>query len=218
MNKDTVYYNFTNNFDDRIVCNLADLLLNGSVGIFPTDTVYGIGCNAFNEKSINEIFDIKKRSFKKPINVLVCNIDMVKSLTSEISNLEYKLMEKFWPGPLTIIFKKNNNIPQALTSGLNTIGIRMPENDICLILIEQANVPLATTSANISNNSAIVNGNYLLEIFNSKVDFIIDSGISKIGLASTIVSVEDNIITILRNGPITKDDIITEIGGDIIVK
>ena len=218
MNKDTVYYNFTNNFDNRIVGNLADLLLNGSVGIFPTDTVYGIGCNAFNEKSINEIFDIKKRSFKKPINVLVCNIDMVKSLTSEISNLEYKLMEKFWPGPLTIIFKKNNNIPQALTSGLNTIGIRMPENDICLSLIEQANVPLATTSANISNNSAIVNGNYLLEIFNSKVDFIIDSGISKIGLASTIVSVEDNIITILRNGPITKDDIITEIGGDIIVK
>lgn len=218
MNCETVCYDFKNKTNNKIINKLSILINSGAVGIFPTDTVYGIGCNAFDEKAITNIFNIKKRDFKKPINVLVSSIDMVRSITSEISDLEYMLMKKFWPGPLTIILKKNKNIPDILTSGLNTVGVRMPENDICLNLITTANTPLATTSANISNNSAIINGEDLLDIFNKKVSFIIDTGISKIGVASTIVSVQDNIITVLRNGSITKDDIKSAIGGDINVR
>lgn len=194
-----------NNINIKLV---TDKLLSGKVGIFPTDTVYGIGCNAFDEKAINKLFELKSRDYSKPITVLVSNIDMLNNLVANISKEEQKLIDTFWPGALTIIFNKKPGISNLLTSNLDTIGIRMPNNKIALDLLNYANIPLATTSANISGKTAGIKVLDFYNTFNNKVDFIIDNGISDIKIASTVVQIIDNKPHILREGSITKQEII----------
>lgn len=189
--------------------SLSNILINGGVGIFPTDTVYGIGCNAFDDLAIKKLFDYKKRDLSKPINVLISNKKMLDKLVNNISDIEQKLMDSFWPGALTIVFKKNSNVSDLLTAGLDSIGVRMPNNQICLELIDNVGLPLATSSANISNEPPIayINEN-LIKNFNNKVDFILDFGKIDTILPSTIVRVDDDKINILREGPISLNDIL----------
>lgn len=187
----------------------SDILKNGGIGIFPTDTVYGIGCDFQNITSLKKIFEIKERNFNKPINILVSNKEMINKLVKDINPIEKILIDNFWPGPFTIIFNKTSLVPDILTSGLNTVGIRMPKNNICLDLIDEFGSPLATSSANISNeNPTSVIDENLIKNFENKVDFILDSGKIDGGIPSTIVRVEnDNKINILREGPISFNDI-----------
>ena len=187
----------------------SDILKNGGIGIFPTDTVYGIGCDFQNITSLKKIFEIKERNFNKPINILVSNKEMINKLVKDINPIEKILIDNFWPGPFTIIFNKTSLVPDILTSGLNTVGIRMPKNKICLDLIDEFGSPLATSSANISNeNPTSVIDENLIKNFENKVDFILDSGKIDGGIPSTIVRVEnDNKINILREGPISFNDI-----------
>ncbi len=187
----------------------SDILKNGGIGIFTTDTVYGIGCDFQNITSLKKIFEIKERNFNKPINILVSNKEMINKLVKDINPIEKILIDNFWPGPFTIIFNKTSLVPDILTSGLNTVGIRMPKNKICLDLIDEFGSPLATSSANISNeNPTSVIDENLIKNFENKVDFILDSGKIDGGIPSTIVRVEnDNKINILREGPISFNDI-----------
>ncbi len=185
----------------------ADKLKAGGIGIFPTDTVYGIGCSAFNDKAIKKLFFLKERTYTKPINVLISRKDMLSDLVETISLEEQKLIDHFWPGALTIIFHKKKDISNLLTSNLSTIGIRIPNNSIALELLNQVNIPIATTSANISGKSAGINLSNFYDEFNHKVDFMIDDGNSYIGIASTIVQVIDGVPNILREGSITKEQI-----------
>ena len=142
---------FEDNYTENIkVC--TNILKNGGIGIIPTDTVYGIGCIYSNTASINNLYKIKNRNHNKPIAVLISNIDMLNNLINNINSLEKKLIENFWPGPLTIIFNKSDSIPNILNSGLNTIGVRMPNDKICLDIMNLLNIPLAMSSANITNN------------------------------------------------------------------
>ena len=196
----TKYFNFNNlNLED-----CANELKSGGIGIFPTDTVYGIGCDCLNINSINNLYNIKKRNFSKPICILVSNIHMVKKLVTTINPIEQKLMNVFWPGDLTIIFNKSKIVPDLLTSNLDTVGIRMPNNKICLELINKLNHPIATSSANISDEKpALLIDDKLINTFNNKVNFIIDNGIIENGVPSTIVRVENNEIKILREGSIS---------------
>jgi len=189
--------------------SLSNILSNGGVGIFPTDTVYGIGCNAFDDLAIKKLFDYKKRDLSKPINVLISNTLMLNKLVDNISDIEQKLINNFWPGALTIVFKKNPNVSNLLTAGLDSIGVRMPNNQICLELIDNVGLPLATSSANISNEPPIayINEN-LIKNFNNKVDFILDFGKIDTSIPSTIVRVDDDKINILREGPISLDDML----------
>lgn len=186
----------------------SSILKNGGIGIFPTDTVYGIGCDFLNINSLTKLFTVKRRNLNKPINILVSNQEMIYKFIKDISPIERILIDNFWPGPLTIIFNKTNLVPDILTSGLNTIGIRMPKNKVCLDLINEFGSPLATSSANISNESpsSIIDEN-LIKNFENKVDFILDSGKIDGGVPSTIVKVENNKINILREGPISFNDI-----------
>lgn len=189
-------------------------LKSGGIGIFPTDTVYGIGCDAFNINSLQNLYKVKQRSLSKPINMLVSTIDMVKTYVKEIHPIEQKLMESFWPGELTIIFDKSKNVPDLLTSGLSTVGIRMPNNQTCLEIIEKLGRPIAMSSANISSNQPDYSFSELLVDFNEKVDFILEDGELK-GVPSTIVKVENNQLKILREGTISVDDIHKCLGGQI---
>lgn len=143
---------------------------------------------------------------------------MLHKCIKNLNHIEQKLIDYFWPGALTIIFDKNNIVPDILTSGLNTIGIRIPDNKICLELIDKLGRPLATSSANISDKDPAFSINdTIIEDFKNQIDFIIDSGETN-KLPSTIVRVENNEIIILRNGSITKSNIQKCFGGNINVR
>lgn len=201
------YFDFRNNIDLEELKEPAKVIRNGGIVIFPTETVYGIGTNGFDEKSIKKIYELKRRDSNKPISLLVSNMEMVEMVAKDISDLEYKLMRKFWPGPFTIILKKKSIVPDILTSNGDTVGVRMPSGEIAKKLIEYAEVPIAAPSANISGKPSGTDINDIMKDFEGKVDCIIDNGISELGVASTIVKVVDNIPYVLREGIITKEQI-----------
>lgn len=197
----TKYFDWKNNVDESELNKIKEILDNDGVIIFPTDTVYGIACNCFSEKAIKKVFDIKKRPENKPINVLSNNLDKIKLVSKNISEKEKFLIDKYMPGALTIILDKNEKVSNILTAGLDTIGVRIPKNNISLRILENVSYPLATTSANISGDSAGIKITDFLKEFDGVVDAIIDGGETDLKVASTIVRVEsDNKLKIIREG------------------
>lgn len=197
----TKYFNWKDNIDEIELNKIKEILDNDGVIIFPTDTVYGIACNCFSANAIKKIFDIKKRPANKPINVLSNSLDKIKLVSKNISEKEEFLINEYMPGALTIILDKNEKVPDILTAGLETIGVRIPKNNISLRILESVSYPLATTSANISGDSAGIEITDFLEEFDGVVDAIIDGGETDLKVASTIVRVEsDNKLKIIREG------------------
>ena len=197
----TKYFDWNNNVDESELNKIKEILDNDGVIIFPTDTVYGIACNCFSEKAIKKVFDIKKRPENKPINVLSNNLDKIKLVSRNINEKEKFLIDKYMPGALTIILDKNEKVSDILTAGLDTIGVRIPKNNISLRILENVSYPLATTSANISGDSAGIKISDFLKEFDGVVDAIIDGGETDLKVASTIVRVEsDNKLKIIREG------------------
>ena len=184
--------------NNKILKEIVDVLDRDGLIIFPTDTVYGIACNAFSEEAIKKLFKAKQRSFDKPINVVV----------EEINNKEKELINKYFPGNLTIIFNKKKEVSNLLTANKPTIGVRIPDNKIALAILKSYPYPLATTSANISGNETGTKVEDFIDSFKETVDIVIDQGESK-DLPSTIVRVENNEIIVLREGSlkIKKSDI-----------
>lgn len=199
--------NLKDKIDETKLKEVAKVIKEGGVVVFPTETVYGIGVNAFDENAIKKIYDIKKRNYNKPISLLVSNIDMINEVAKDVTKLEYALINNFFPGPLTVILNKKGAIPDIVTSGKDTVGVRMPTNEIALKLIEYAGVPIAATSCNISGKESKVEVIDIIEEFGNQVDYYIDGGKSEIGIGSTIVQITDNKLDILREGPISKDEI-----------
>ena len=181
------------------------ILEKDGVIIFPTDTVYGIGCNCYSEKAIRKIFEIKKRDYQKPINVLTDSVDKMLKI-AKVSQKEKSLVERYMPGALTIILDKKEGLPGVLTSNLDTVGVRIPDDEIALTILKQFPYPLATTSANESGSTAGVEVLDFQEEFDGKVDAIIDGGKTKIQVASTIIRVEENKIKVLREGSIKVEE------------
>ena len=202
-----MYLDFKNNTNYTKLGEPAKIIKNGGLVIFPTETVYGIGTNGLDKNAIKKLYSVKQRPLNKPISLLVNNINMIETVAKNITDLEYALIQKFFPGPLTIILEKKEIVPDILTAGSNTIGIRMPANNIALKLIDYAGVPIATPSANISGKPSGTNVEDIMKDFNTKVDCFIDDGPSQIGLASTIVKVVDGVPHILRQGSISIDEI-----------
>jgi len=201
------YLDFKKDIDYDKLKVPAKILKQGGVVIFPTETVYGIGSNSLNENAVKKIYEAKKRPRHKPISLLVSNMDMVEMVAKDITELEYKLMKSFFPGPFTIILKKKDVVPDIVTCGTDTVGIRMPDLNLTRKLIDLAGVPLATPSANISGKPSGTNLETIIADFKDSVDFYIDGGESKLGIASTVVQVIDGVPHILREGSITKEEI-----------
>lgn len=199
---ETKVFDWNENINKEELNEIVEILNNDGVVIFPTDTVYGIGCNCFSDKAIDKIFVLKGRDYSKPINVLVPNIDKMSDVVANINNCEKELVNNYMPGALTIIFDKKDNISNLLTAGLDTVGVRIPNNNISLEILNNVSYPLATTSANLSGEISLTDFDSIYKLFNGKVDAIINGGISDIGIASTIVRVENNNIKILRQGSI----------------
>lgn len=190
---------------------------NGNLVLFPTETVYGIGANALNTNAVNKIFEAKGRASDNPLIVHICNLEMLNNLVQEIGEIEQKLIDNFWPGPLTIIFNRKECIPNNVTAGLETVGIRMPSNKLARKLIEFAELPIAAPSANISGKPSGTKIEDIIDELDGKVDYILDGGMVDIGVESTVVRVIDNKVHILRPGKITVEDI-QKLGIDVVIE
>ena len=202
------YLDFKNDIDYTKLKIPAQILKQGGVVVFPTETVYGIGTNGLDKQAVKKLYDIKQRPLSKPISLLVSDMNMVNKISKDITDIEYKLMEAFFPGPFTIILKKKDIVPNIVTANTDTVGIRMPSEEITRKLIEYADVPIAAPSANISDKPSGTNIESIQKDFEGKVDYFIDAGESKLGIASTIVKVIDGIPHILRQGTITREEIL----------
>lgn len=202
------YLDFKNNNNYQKLKYPAEIIRNGGIVVFPTETVYGIGVNGLDRNAVEKLYKIKERPLDKPISLLVSDFEMIEKVAQNITEVEYKLMKKFFPGPLTIILNKRDIVPDIVTSGGDTVGIRMPKEEITRKLIEYAGVPIAAPSANISGKPSGTNLQEIIQEFEGKVDYFIDGGKSEIGISSTIVKVIDEIPYILREGSISKKEIL----------
>jgi len=193
--------------EENLIIQAAEKIKNGGVVVFPTETVYGIGASVLQEEAIKKLYAVKGRTFNKKTSILVGSIAMLNQVTQDISEVERILIEKFFPGPLTLILHKQNIIPDILTNGESIVGFRMPKNQIALDLINTVGSPIATSSANRTGEPSGVNLESIKNIFQDEVDFYLEGGPSEIGIASTIVQVIDGIPCIIREGTITKEDL-----------
>ena len=187
----------------------GEVLKQGGIVAFPTDTVYGLGAVFDDEKAVRKIFAAKGREEKKPLSILVADIVQVELLSEiksgEMAQKAERLMKKFWPGALTLIFRKKPGIPDAVTAGGETIGIRMPDMELTRELIRAAGKPLAAPSANTSGKRSSVSAREVLEDLDGKIDMVIDGGTCPVGVASTVVDMTGETPVILREGVITAE-------------
>ena len=204
----TKVYDLTNNDNLIDIFNeAARVINNGGTVVFPTETVYGLGANAYDDEAVKKIFKAKNRPMDNPLIVHVSDFGMLEGLVREVSDDAKKLMDKFFPGPLTLIMKKSDNIPNSVSNNLDTVGIRMPSDKEANAFIKACNTPIAAPSANISKRPSITNKKYLVEELSGKVDMILCSKESQIGLESTVLDVSTDKVKLLRPGKISAKEI-----------
>ena len=194
-------------FLDEQLHKVANLLKAGKTVVFPTETVYGLGANALDPEAAKKIYEAKGRPSDNPLIVHISKKEDVDFLAGNISQDSKLLMEAFWPGPLTLILDKSDNVPIETTGGLMTVAIRMPSNPIARKLIDLAGVSIAAPSANISGRPSITSSKYLVEELCERVDAIIISEDSEIGLESTVIDMTASTPVILRPEKIGKTEI-----------
>lgn len=211
-----MYYNWTedtNTEELKIVCNL---IKNGELVIFPTETVYGIGANALDSNAVSKIFIAKGRPSDNPLIVHIANKSDIDEIAKDITDVERKLINSFMPGPFTIILKRKECVPSNVSAGLDTVAVRMPDNIIAKAIITYSGVPIAAPSANISGKPSGTNIEDIRKELEGKVSAIVDGGKSNIGLESTVVKVIDEVPVILRPGKITPEQI-EKIVGKVLI-
>lgn len=180
----------------------AEILKQGGLVGFPTETVYGLGANAFLDAAVKRIFEVKGRPQDNPIIVHISNMSQIDSVVSEMHEKAKKLAEKFWPGPLTLILPKSKEIPYSVTANLDTVAVRMPSHPVARKLIDFAG-PIAAPSANISGRVSPTRAEHVISDFYGKIEAIIDGGKTGIGLESTVVGNLDETPVLFRPGGVT---------------
>lgn len=207
MEKKTIYLK-EEQIDETKIEEIANAIKEGKLIIFPTDTVYGIGTNAYNEEACKKIYEIKGRPSCKPLIILISDISMIEDLVENISPTEQKIIEKFWPGPLTMKFKKRKGIlPDIISAGDEYVRIRLIKNGLIYKIIEKAEVPVVAPSANISGHPTGIKINNIIKELGGKVDYILDCGDYKSDEPSTIVQVEDEKVVVIREGKIKREEL-----------
>ena len=198
---------FKKSIDEGSLDVISSILQNGGLVVFPTETVYGIGADAFNVSAVKKIFVAKGRASDNPLIAHISKISMLDRLTDNITPEAKSLMSAFWPGPLTIVFDKLPSVPYEVTGGLETVAVRMPSNKIANLIIDKCNTPIVAPSANISGKPSGTNIEDIYLELNDKVDIIVDGGHTDVGIESTVVKIVDKKVIILRPGKVTKEDI-----------
>jgi L-threonylcarbamoyladenylate synthase len=188
------------NPDREVIRFAADKILEGRLVAFPTETVYGLGANAFNSEAVDRIFKAKKRPFSDPIIVHIASIGQLESVAENVPELAWKLAERFWPGPLTIIVTRSRRVPPNVSSGLPTVAVRIPNHRVPLALIQESGVPIAAPSANLFSRPSATLAQHVIDDFQGDVDVILDGGPALIGLESTVLDLTQSPARILRPG------------------
>ncbi len=189
----------------------ARILKDGGLVVFPTETVYGLGANAYNENAVANIFKAKGRPQDNPLIVHISSLDQVNDIAVDVPDEFYKLAERFMPGPLTVILKKSDKIPYVVTAGGETVGVRMPDNAYTRQLIAKS-FPLAAPSANRSKHISPTTAQHVYEDLNGEVDLILDDGACQVGIESTVLDLTVDVPTILRPGAVTADMLLDVVG------
>lgn len=184
----------------------AMIIKKGGIAAFPTETVYGLGANALDPVAAAKIFELKERPSFDPLIVHISELDMLKVLTDTSDERVFKLADRFWPGPLTIVLPKSPKVPDIVTSGLPTVGIRMPDNPIALELIRQCGFPLAAPSANRFGRISPTRAEHVRKQF-PDLECILDGGPCRVGIESTVIALNNDGFMILRQGIVTKQEL-----------
>ncbi|MBW2591292.1 MAG: threonylcarbamoyl-AMP synthase [Deltaproteobacteria bacterium] len=195
------------NPETGIIAEAARIIRNGGVVVFPTRSLYGLGADAFNAKAVNRIFHIKQRPVNKPILVLIKDKDELERFASLVPPAATAIMERIWPGRVSIVFQAKEGLSTNLTAGTKKIGIRLPGHNIAYTLVKAAGGPITGTSANLSGSAGCFQINDLDEKIVDSVDLILDAGPLKGGAGSTIVDVTGDAPLILRQGELPAKDI-----------
>lgn len=200
------------NDNNIIIERAAQKIRGGDVAAFPTETVYGLGANALDEKACAKIFEIKRRPSFDPLIVHIAQQKKLYDLVNDVPELAKKLADNFWPGPLTLVLPKKNIVPDIVTSGLAGVAVRMPKNEIALKLISLADVPVAAPSANLFGKVSPTTAEHVREQLGDMVDTIIDGGACDVGVESTIISFMNETPMLLRPGGVPLEEIEEVIG------
>jgi L-threonylcarbamoyladenylate synthase len=203
------------NIDKNKLEEAGQIIKNGGLVAFPTETVYGLGANALDGEAVKKIFQVKGRPQDNPLIVHVGDYN-IECFAKEIPEIAHTLIKMFWPGPLTIILKKKDIIPDVTSAGLDSVGLRMPSSSIALELIRAAGVPVAAPSANISGRPSPTEVSRCIEDLEGKIEYIIGGASSSVGLESTIVDCTQNPPCILRPGGITLE-MLNKVDQDIYI-
>ena len=185
----------------------AEFIKRGGIVAFPTETVYGLGANVFDAKAIEQIFTAKNRPNDNPLIAHVGNLEQIKSLASEITLTAQKFIEAFFPAPLTLVLPKAEKVPLIATANLETIGVRMPRNDLALEFLRACEMPLVAPSANLSGKPSPTTWQAVFEDLDGRVDCILQGEATEIGLESTVLDCTSDVPLVLRSGAITLEDL-----------
>lgn len=188
------------NIDIRVLKRSAEIIHNRGLVAFPTETVYGLGANALDPKAVAKIFEAKKRPLDDPLIVHIADINDLFSLAIDVPLEIHKLVHRFWPGPLTIVLKKTNLVPDLVTTGLDTVAVRMPSGTIARKFIEVAKTPIAAPSANLFGRPSPTTAKHVIDDLEGRIDVVLDGGSTEIGIESTVVECVDDRIVVLRPG------------------
>ena len=190
-----------------LIVEAAHVIEKGGIVAFPTSFIYGLGADAFNVDAIDRVFRIKKRPLNKPLSVLVRNREILYSLVQYIPSYASIIMDRFWPGKITIVFKAKEGLPENLTAGTGTIGVRIPEHTAACALVNALNNPITGTSANFSGKAGCSQISDLDPLIADELDLILDAGPLEGGIGSTVIDITGDAPKILRQGAIAAKDI-----------
>lgn len=197
------------------ILKAAESLRNGNIAAFPTETVYGLGADAFNPKAVAKVFAIKERPEFNPLILHINSIEQIK-LVADCSNQFFeKIIHSFWPGPLTVVIPKKEIVPSIVTAGHPTVALRMPSNNVALELIQRLGNPIAAPSANIFGRLSPTTADHVEEQLGNRIDIILDDGPSEVGVESTIIELTDEKVFLLRHGGIPIEEVEAIIGEKI---
>ncbi len=190
----------------------ARLIREGKLVAFPTETVYGLGADALNEKAVRRIFEAKGRPADNPLIIHIAETEWLFKLARDVPEIALKLAERFWPGPLTIVLPKREEVPDVTTGGLDTVAIRMPAHPIALELIRLSGRPVAAPSANISGKPSPTEADHVVDDFYGRIECIVDGGSTHIGVESTVLDLTGDVPLLLRPGGLPLEEIEKVVG------
>jgi L-threonylcarbamoyladenylate synthase len=199
--------------DRSVLSHAADVVSGGGIIVYPTETVYGIGTGAFQRDAIRRLHALKQRTEPKPLILLVGRPEEIPPLVREIPAPARALMEAFWPGPVTLLFPAAPGLPEELTQGRGTIGIRIPSSELCLQLLALCGVPLTSTSANLAGTAPLRSIGEMVSLFPPGVDLYLDAGELPLSRSSTVVDISGVTPSIVREGAIPREEILRTLSG-----